>query len=89
MSILRMSPVRSNRCSPIWPRSRNICPFYLAAKADQWKVSASAGGRGCGRHWRRRLLLTIPIVAAALLLNGCAEAIGVMAGGRSWAANWW
>jgi hypothetical protein len=82
---------RADEPSPLEPLLANLAEIqeylslYLAAKADQWKVSlrrlvvAAAVGIGGGA-----LLLTIPIVAAALLLNGCAEAIGVIAGGRSW-----
>jgi hypothetical protein len=82
---------RADEPSPLEPLLANLAEvqeylsLYLAAKADQWKVSirrlvvAAAVGIGGGA-----LLLTIPLVAAALLLNGCAEAIGVLAGGRSW-----
>jgi hypothetical protein len=77
--------------SPLEPLIANLAEvqeylsLYIAAKADLLKASvrrmvvAAAVGLAGGA-----LLLAIPIVAAVLLLNGCAEAVGVMAGGRSW-----
>ena len=85
------TPAGAEERSPLEPLIANLVEIqeylslYLAARADLLKVSARrmivaaavafAGGV---------LLLAIPIIAAVLLLNGCAEAIGTMAGGRLW-----